>query len=296
MVGFDVQRGVFRPSVAVGRSLTGRVDLRGLSALAESVSWTDRGDMDRVNDHTTTSIRQEHDPAAVAARLATATTSNLSDWVLGAIDGAVTTFAIAAGAIGASLSGGTVVVLGVANLIADGISMAASRYAGARSDLERRQQAERNEYRHIELVPEGEREEVRQLLAAKGFTGADLDRAVDVITSEEDRWVDFMLVEELGFAPHADNPLRAAAATLVGFLVCGLLPIAPFVMDAAFLDVSRPELWSVALTASAFGAVGALRGHVVGLPRLRASLQTLAIGGIAAAAAFAVGTLLRDLV
>lgn len=249
-----------------------------------------------VNDHNANSLRPEHSPAAVAERLAAPKASNLSDWVLGAIDGAITTFAIAAGALGASLSGGTVVVLGTANLVADGLSMAASRYAGARSDLDRREQAERNEYRHVALVPEGEREEVRQLLAAKGFTGTDLDRAVDVITADEKRWVDFMLVEELGFAPVADNPRKAAAATLAGFLVCGLLPISPFVLDATLVDVSFPELWSVALTAGAFSAVGWLRGHVVGLPRLRSAVHTLAVGGIAAAAAFAVGALLRGLV
>lgn len=200
------------------------------------------------------------------------------------------------GPIGASLSGGTVVVLGIANLVADGLSMAASRYSGARSDLERREQAEHNEHRHVELVPEGEREEVRQLLAAKGFAGADLDRAVDIITADDERWVGFMVVEELGFAPTPDDPLRAAIATLVGFLVCGLVSIGPFVLDALGVDVSRPAMWSVALTAATFGAVGALRGHLVGLFRLRSGLHTLALGGGAAVAAFGVGALLRDVV
>lgn len=283
----------------IGRTIDGDIGAEdfvngcGPMTLGNVVRLRHRRDM---NDREPTSLQPEHSPAAVAARLAAPTTSNMSDWVLGAIDGAVTTFAIAAGAIGASLSGGTVVVLGIANLVADGISMAASRYAGAQSDVDRREQAERNEYRHIALVPEGEREEVRQLLAAKGFSGTDLDRAVDVITADEARWVDFMLVEELGFAPTADNPHKAAAATLAGFLLCGLLPIAPFVLDALLFDVSFPELWSVTLTAGAFSAVGWLRGHVVGLPRLRSALHTLAVGGVTAAAAFGIGALLRGLV
>lgn len=241
------------------------------------------------------SLDSDHSPSAVAARLDVKTRSYISDWVLGGIDGAVTTFAIAAGALGASLSAGAVVVLGVANLLADALSMAASRYASARTDLERRERKRAVEYRHIKLVPDGEREEVRQLLAKKGFVGADLDRAVAVVTADEDRWVEFMLVEELGFAPESDEPVSAATATFLGFVVCGLLPILPFIVGEV-VDIRRPALWSAALTAVAFGVVGALKGHLLGTPRVRAALNTLAIGSAAASVAFVVGVLLRGLV
>lgn len=220
----------------------------------------------------------------------------MSDWVLGGIDGAVTTFAIAAGALGADLSAGAIVALGVANLLADGFSMAASRFAGAQADLERRRQAERNEYRHIALVPEGEREEVRQILASKGFSGSDLARAVDVVTRERSRWVEFMLVEELGFAPRPDLPARAAVATFMGFLICGVLPIAPFIADELLFSIPSPAAWSVGLTAAAFAGVGAVKGHLVGISRTRAALRTLAIGAIAATVAFSAGFILRGLV
>jgi len=248
-----------------------------------------------VDDNVETSLDSDHSPSAVAERLKVKKRSHISDWVLGGIDGAVTTFAIAAGALGASLSAGAVVVLGVANLLADGLSMAASRYAGARTELERRQHATAIEYRHIKLVPEGEREEVRQLLAKKGFAGTDLDRAVAVVTADQDRWVEFMLVEELGFAPEPDEPASAAIATFLGFLVCGLLPLLPFIADEV-VDIRGPAFWSAALTALAFSVVGAVKGHLVGTPRVRAALRTLAIGGTAATVAFVVGVLLRDLV
>lgn len=126
-------------------------------------------------DRSIGSLERDHTPAAVSARLAVKPRSTLSDWVLGAIDGAITTFAIVAGVVGASLSAGVVVVLGLANLLADGLSMAASRYLSAQADLERRQNAELRERRHIALVPEGEREEVRQLLTSRGFAGEDLE-------------------------------------------------------------------------------------------------------------------------
>lgn len=239
------------------------------------------------------SLRSEHTPAAVAARLSRRPTSTLSDWVFGAIDGSITTFAIVAGVVGAGLSAGVVVVLGIANLLADGVSMGAGRYVGAQADLERQEREARRERRHIELVPEGEREEVRQLLRAKGFAGNDLARAVEVVTSDEDRWVDFMLTEELGFPPYRERPLHAAVATFVGFVTFGSLPISPFVLDVVGVPVAAPERWSVVLTAVSFSVIGLMRARVVNLPLLPTAARTLAVGGTAAAVAFLIGYLLR---
>lgn len=240
-------------------------------------------------------LEHEHRPAAVAARLGRPRSSALSDWILGAIDGAVTTFAIVAGVTGAALSAGVVVVLGLANLLADGLSMAASRYLGAQAELERRDRARQRELLHVRLVPEGEREEIRQILATKGFAGPQLEEAIEVVSADEEIWVQFMLTEELGFAAEPDRPLIAATATFAGFLLCGALPILPFVVDVAVTDVARPSVWSAALTALAFLTVGALKAQVVGLPRTPAALRTLAIGGLAAALAFAVGWALQDI-
>ena len=249
----------------------------------------------RVSEQSMHSLESEHTPGAVAERLFRRPTSSLSDWVLGAIDGSITTFAIVAGVVGAGLSAGVVVVLGVANLLADGISMAASRYVGAQADLERRASASQLERRHIELVPEGEREEVRQLLWAKGFTGDDLEGAVEVITSDEERWIDFMLTEELGFPPEPEQPVRAAVATFTGFVAFGSLPISPFILDVAGVSVAAPAVWSGALTAASFCVIGILRARVVRLPLVRTAARTLAIGGAAAGVAFAIGYLLRGI-
>jgi len=240
-------------------------------------------------------LEHEHRPEAVAARLGRPRSSALSDWILGAIDGAVTTFAIVAGVTGAALSAGIVVVLGLANLLADGLSMAASRYLGAQAELERRDRARQRELLHVRLVPEGEREEIRQILAAKGFTGPQLEEAIKVISADEEIWVQFMLTEELGYAADPDRPLVAATATFAGFVLCGTLPILPFVVDVAMTDVTNPFAWSVALTALAFVIVGALKAQAVGLPPVPAALRTLAIGGLAAALAFAVGWALQDI-
>lgn len=248
-----------------------------------------------MSDPSLEDLHREHLPDAVSSRLAIRTSSTLSDWMLGAVDGAITTFAIMAGVVGAGLAAGVVVVLGVANLVADGLSMAASRFLGARAELERREVARLRERRHIALVPEGEREEVRQLLAAKGFTGEELELGVEVITREADTWVDFMLTEELGFAPEPDRPLVAATATFVGFAVAGVLPLVPFIVDLSIVNIAAPSLWSVGLTAVAFCLVGVLKARIVDSDPVRAALSTLIVGGSAAALAFLIGFLLRDL-
>jgi vacuolar iron transporter family protein len=95
--------------------------------------------------------------------------SYLRDWVYGGIDGAVTTFAVAAGVAGASLSPQIVLILGFANLLADGFSMAVANYSGTQTEREQYERLIAIEHKHIAAVPDGEREEIRQIFAKKGF-------------------------------------------------------------------------------------------------------------------------------
>jgi VIT1/CCC1 family predicted Fe2+/Mn2+ transporter len=122
----------------------------------------------------------------------------LRDRIYGGIDGTVTTFAIVAGVVGAELPGTVVLVLGLANLVADGFAMGAGNYSGTKAELDDYVRLLAIERKHIALVPSGEREEVRQIFALKGFSGGELERIVDVITSGEDRWAQTMAVEEYG--------------------------------------------------------------------------------------------------
>jgi VIT1/CCC1 family predicted Fe2+/Mn2+ transporter len=241
------------------------------------------------------SLEEDHTPHAVGRRLGREpSASYLRDFVYGAIDGAVTTFAVVAGVAGADLDETVVIILGGANLIADGFSMAVSNFLGSRAERQQRELARREEHRQVRLVPEGEREEVRQIFAAKGFEGEELERVVEVITSDQDVWVETMMREELGYGSNVGSEYRAALATLVAFLTIGFLPLMVYVYDLAVPgEVEDPFVWSAVMTGVAFLVVGAMKSRFVEQSWLRSGLETLVVGGLAAILAYVAGAFLQ---
>lgn len=235
----------------------------------------------------------EHEPDAVAARLAAAGKPQvLPDAVLGGIDGCITTFAIVTGSVGAGFAPHVAVILGVANLLADGLSMAVSNYESIKAQNEFVEATRRAEERHIELVPDGEREEIRQIFAQRGYTGERLERIVRVITSDRKLWVDTMLAEEHGLGAAHPDPKRAAAVTMAAFIVVGFVPLLPLLIPP--LGERLQIYLSVALAGVMFFAIGSAKSLFLGTRPLKSGLATLATGGSAAALAFVVGYALRN--
>lgn len=240
-------------------------------------------DDELIADHTSWAIRHRLEKAPKP--------SYLRDWVYGGFDGAVTTFAVVAGAVGADLSSRVILILGLANLLADGFSMAAGNYSGTKTEIDDFARIEAMERQHIAHVPEGEREEVRQLLRRQGLEGETLEGAMVSITADPDRWVDMMMREEHGLANVVRSPVKAAFATFAAFLACGAVPLIPFVFA-----LPAAILMAVVTTGCVFVAIGALKSLWSLAPAWRSACETLLIGSAAALVAFGVGHLLKSIV
>lgn len=236
-------------------------------------------------------MEHDHSAEAISERLAAGPAHNyLRDWIYGGIDGAVTTFAVVGGVAGASLSPWIILALGFANLFADGFSMAASNFLGTRAEHDDWRRLEATEYRHIDLTPEGEREEVRQIFQMKGFDGQDLERIVELVTANRERWVRTMLTEEYGLPWEVRSPWIAALSTFTAFLACGLIPLLPYL-----LKVTHAFEVSMIITGITFIAIGSAKSKWSTVSWWRSGLATLLVGAIAAALAYAVGMLFKGL-
>lgn len=240
-------------------------------------------------------LEAEHKPAAIKKRLAKKPDhSYLGDAVLGGIDGCVTTFAVVAGSVGGQFSPTVAIILGFANLLADGFSMAVSNYQATKSHRDLVDKARRIEEEHIAKIPEGEREEIRQIFLKKGFSGQTLEEIVKGVTENRQLWIDTMITEEFGLQLESRHPFKAAVATFMAFLLVGFIPLSPFFMP--FLSPDRIFLVSSILTAVAFFGIGMAKGLFLHHPPLRAGLETFLTGGAAAALAYFVGMWLRAII
>lgn len=220
----------------------------------------------------------------------------VGDAVYGALDGIVTTFAVVAGATGATLSVVIVLILGFANLLADGLSMALGNYLGTKSEMEYAARERRREEWEVDNDPEGEIEEIRQIYSRKGFQGEDLERAVKVIISDKKVWVDTMMLDELNIIEEVKSPVRSGLTTFAAFVAAGFLPLVFYVITFLLpsLVIDRFAASTVLAAAALFG-VGSLRTVVTGKKWWLAGLEMTFVGGLASVAAYVIGYLLRGI-
>ncbi len=220
----------------------------------------------------------------------------LAEFVYGSIDGSVTTFAVVAGSAGAGLDAAVVIILGFANLIADGFSMSVGSYLSHKSEKENFEKHRQIEYWEVDNIPEKEREEIREIYAAKGFKGELLQQVVEVITADRDRWVDTMMKEELEMMDSSKSAIGMAVATFLAFVVVGLVPLIIYVYDyATGQHTEQAFVISSVLTSVAFIVIGFLKAHINQASKVKGVLETLFLGASAAALAYLVGNLLESL-
>lgn len=216
--------------------------------------------------------------------------------VYGGLDGIITTFAVVAGVAGASLSPGIVLIMGFANLIADGFAMAVGDYLSTKSENEYMRSERAREGWEVDNYPEGEKRELIELYMEKGIPQEDAESVVEIISRHKEAWLDIMMVEELGIVESDESPLRGAVATFCSFVTFGFVPLAAHLATTFNTDL-RPRAFVIAcvLTALTLFTLGALKVRITEKHWLLSGLEMLLVGGIAASAAYGIGHALKGL-
>ncbi|MFZ5390965.1 MAG: VIT1/CCC1 transporter family protein [Patescibacteria group bacterium] len=219
----------------------------------------------------------------------------LRDLVYGANDGIITTFAVVAGVAGAELSATIVLVMGAANLLADGFSMSSGNYLSEKSNREYVTSELKKEEWEIEHLPEEEKKEIREIYQAKGLSGQVLEEVVKTITADKKLWAKEMLINELGLLPNEEKvkPLATASVTFVAFVVAGTVPLLPYIFK---FPVYTSFVWAIVFTGLALFVVGSLRALLTEKKWWLSGLEMLIIGAMAASVAYIVGAFLAGLV
>ena len=217
----------------------------------------------------------------------------LGEFVYGGIDGAVTTFAVVAGAVGAGLESSIIIILGFANLLADGLSMSIGAYLSTKSEKDNYQKHKNIEYYEVENMPETEREEVKEIYREKGFEGELLEQVVDVITSDKERWVNVMMKEELEMIDESKSPFRIGLTTYISFVIVGFIPLLIYVVDYISTLHVNLFLYSAILTGVAFIVIGILKAYISQSSIIKGIIETLILGAVAAIVAYYVGDVIE---
>ena len=240
-----------------------------------------------------------HDPDRIAAspeEHAGAGSQYIGEMVYGGLDGIITTFAVVSGVAGAQLGAPVVLILGLANLFADGFAMGTGAYLSAKSEGEYYDREWEREAWEVEHFPEGEQAELYEIYRSQGYPEEDALRMVEIKAKDSQRWIRSMMVEELGMLEEGRNPLLIGLATLTAFVALGSVPLAIYLAG-----LFRPIPVEAAFPASAFLAgvalfgLGAAKVLVTRLNPIRSGVEMLLVGGLAASVAYGIGALLKGI-
>jgi len=241
-----------------------------------------------------------HDPMRIAnasrEKHGGASSQYLGEMVYGGLDGIITTFAVVSGVAGAELGAKVVLILGLANLFADGVSMATGAYLSTKSEQEYYDRERQREQWEVDNFPDGERAELLELYRSQGYSDEDASQMVTIKSRDQKRWVDAMMLEELGMLKDERNPLRNALATLIAFVVAGVVPMLVYLVGLitpVSAQVAFPV--SIGLSALALFGLGAAKVLITERAAWKGGLEMLVVGGLAASVAYLVGALLKGI-
>ena len=215
-------------------------------------------------------------------------TSNdtIKDIVIGMSDGLTVPFALAAGLSGAVATNGIVVTAGMAEIAAGAIAMGLGGYLAARSELDHYISERHREEREVIEVPQREEEEIVDLMMEYGVSPEESAPMVQALKRNPVAWVDFMMKFELGLEqPDPKRSLYSAITIGGSYIIGGMVPLAPYFFTKKPVD---GLYWSVILTLIALLLFGYFKGRFTSKTPFKSAIETMLIGGVAAAAAFVI--------
>ena len=208
------------------------------------------------------------------------------DIVIGMSDGLTVPFALAAGLTGAISQTHLIVTAGFAEIAAGSIAMGLGGYLAARGDAEHYASEQAREEEEIVTIPDAEAQEVSDIFQTYGLTPAECATVVASLRQRPKDWVSFMMRFELGLErPDPSRAWKSALTIALAYVVGGIIPLSAYLLVS---DIHNALKVSVMVTLAALAVFGGIKGRFTGVPVIRSALQTSVIGGLAAAAAFAI--------
>jgi VIT1/CCC1 family predicted Fe2+/Mn2+ transporter len=206
------------------------------------------------------------------------------DVVIGMSDGLTVPFALAAGLSGAVSSTHIVVTAGLAEIAAGSIAMGLGGYLAARSDAEHYHAEHVREETEVREIPDVEAEEVAQVFRDYGLTTEESAPVVAALRKKPREWVDFMMRFELGLEKPEPKRALGSALTIAGaYIAGGFIPLSSYIVLSR---ATTALMVSIAVTLVALAVFGYVKSRFTGASPLRGAVQTVVIGGLAAAVAF----------
>jgi len=220
----------------------------------------------------------------------------LSEFVYGGIDGCVTTFAVVAGSVGAGLDSAVIIILGFANLLADGFAMSVGAYLSTKTEKDNYSKYKNRELESDKQDPNYKKERITQVFKSLGYKEQALNVVVDQVTKDSHRWIDIVLKEEMKIIPENKSPLKIGGVTYFSFILIGIIPLLIYVLD--FILPIKGDLFMFAsvLTGLGFLIIGWLKAYVNNTRIPKGIIETLALGAIAAIVAYFIGDFLASII
>jgi VIT1/CCC1 family predicted Fe2+/Mn2+ transporter len=190
-------------------------------------------------------------------------------------------------------------VLGAANLLGDGFSMAVGAYLSSKSEQEVFTEERRNTAEEIASAPEEEKESLIDFYQQQGYSEEDASHLAKIITRDPGRWVKTMMAEQHLLLPLRRKPFLEGLTTFLAFVAAGSIPLLVYIADFVFpfqMSGGTAFLVTIVMTALALLGLGATKVNITGRSPVRSALEMLAVGALAAGVAYSIGMLLKNLV